>query len=133
MGAIINQLGTEITVALLTLFGVLFAAVCGLIGVLIGQWLNERRHRRDVAVKLIDVAVGILSTEVRKDDALRAWAVSLLARYANEVGMPLGDDAQRDLRDSRLPITYANTVGIALGTSVANAVAGLPEDFGKTK
>ena len=44
--AIINDLGTEITVALLGLFGVLFAAVFGLIGVLVGQWLNERRHRR---------------------------------------------------------------------------------------
>jgi hypothetical protein len=44
--AIINDLGTEITVALLCLFGVLFAAVFGLIGVLVGQWLNERRHRR---------------------------------------------------------------------------------------
>jgi hypothetical protein len=129
--AIINDLGTEITVALLGLFGVLFAAVFGLIGVLVGQWLNERRHRRDISVKLIDVALGILSGPVRKDDVLREWSVKLLAHYAKEVGMPLGEDAKRDLRDSRLPITYANTVGMAVGTKRADALAVFPDDFDK--
>jgi hypothetical protein len=118
---IINQLGTEITVSLIGLFGVLFAAVCGLIGVLIGQWLAERRHQRDVAVKLIEVAVSTLSGEARKDDVLRKWAVDLLARHDDVVGKLLSDAARRDLSNSRLPISYADATGKARSGSDAAA------------
>lgn len=121
MEKIINALGTEITVALIALFGVLFTAVVGLIGVLVGQWLEGRRHRRDVAVKMIDVALGILAGDVRKDDELRKWAVDLLAYYSKQVGKPLDDKAQDVLAKSRFPIMYAPTKGVVHGSSSMKA------------
>lgn len=62
----------------MTLTGLAF----GLFTAWLGYWYSERQHRREMAVrqteigvKMIEIALGVLSDEPDKNKPLREWAV----------------------------------------------------------
>ena len=65
----------------------MIAAGSGLVGVAIGSWLTWTGHR-EMDIKMIEVAVGILAAEPDKTKGLRNWAVDTLAHYSKDVELP---------------------------------------------
>jgi hypothetical protein len=84
----------------------LIPAIVGLIGVLIGSWItsyfNEQRHKREIGVKMIEIALGVLSQKPDENRPLRGWAANVLDKYAKEAGVP---PPPQDFQNYRLPIT----------------------------
>lgn len=87
-------------------------AILALIGALVGYWVNELRHRREIGVKLIEIALGILAGKPEENKPLRDWAVEVLAHYSREVKVPLSEEAKNALRTERLPV-FVDAVGRA--------------------
>ena len=75
----------------------------GALTAVIGYWFNELRHRREMGVKMIEIAVGILAGKPDDNKPLREWAVKVLAHYSTEV--PLSEPAKGTLLDKPLPVT----------------------------
>ena len=86
---------------------VAFTALIGLFAAALGYIFNEIRHQREIRVKMIEVAVGILAADPDKTKGLRSWAADTLAHYSKDV--QLTDEAKAALRDRPLP-TYADAV-----------------------
>jgi hypothetical protein len=91
---------------------VAFTALIGLFAAALGYIFNEIRHQREIRVKMIEVAVGILAAEPDKTKGLRNWAADTLAHYSKDVR--LTDEAKAALRDRPLP-TYADAVFSSAG------------------
>jgi hypothetical protein len=81
-----------------------------LIAAVVGYWFNELRHRREMGVKIVEIAVGILAGEPDKNKGLRNWAVDALAHYANKAKVPLTEEAKSALRDKPLPLPVTSTM-----------------------
>jgi hypothetical protein len=83
--------------------GVLFAqiavpVVVGFLGVVYANAVTER----DIGVRYVELAIGILSTEPKSDNiALRIWAADLLSHYS---AVALSDRARRELEGKRLDL-----------------------------
>jgi hypothetical protein len=57
----------------------MLTAISGLIGLFIGYYFNELRHRREIGVKMIEIALGVLSEKPDQNKpGLRKWAVKVL-------------------------------------------------------
>ena len=108
----------------MTTVGVLVATVSALVGYL----FSELRHRREIGVKIIEIAVGILAGEPDKNEGLRKWAVDALARYAEKAKVPLSEDAQNALREKALPVLVFGTgTGTARAGSSAQAKSAISD------
>jgi len=80
--------------------------IVALLSGVVGSVLTYLIHRREIGVKMIEVAIGILRGE--PDDntkALRDWAVDVLAHYAKH-HVPLSDKAKAELRSKPLVFVY---------------------------
>jgi hypothetical protein len=110
--------------AILGLIGILISAISGLIGSWIGSHFNEQRHRREIGVKMIEIALGVLSRKPDEKQQLRAWAIKVLDKYANEAGVPLSPEDKGALRDNPLPIT--TIFDAATGRDMSGPI-GMPE------
>jgi hypothetical protein len=86
---------------------VALTALIGFFAAALGYIFNEIRHQREIRVKMIEVAVGILAAEPDKTKGLRNWATDTLAHYSKDVR--LDEEAKAALRDQPLP-TYADAV-----------------------
>jgi hypothetical protein len=75
---------------------VIGAALISLVAAALGY------DRREMGVKMIEVAVGILAAEPDKTKGLRGWAVKVLDHYSEAV--PLGAEEKEALRDRPLPV-----------------------------
>jgi len=91
---------------------VAFTALIGLASAALGYIFNEIRHQREIRVKMIEIAVGILAADLDKTKGLRNWAVDTLAHYSRDV--PLTDDAKTALRSNPLPV-FADAVFSSAG------------------
>ena len=82
---------------------VLGALITGLVA-LIGSFLIYKSRHREIDVKMIEIALGILSEKPIPDtkEPLRDWAVKILMNYSKDV--PLDNDAQAALRSKPLPV-----------------------------
>lgn len=89
--------------AIIGLLGVVITAIVGLVAAWLGYLFNELRHRREMGVKMIEIALGILARKPDENKPLREWAVKALAHYSKEAEVPLDEQAQRALLDNPLP------------------------------
>jgi hypothetical protein len=63
-----------------------------------GQWWN---HRAEIDAKMLEIGISILRSQpAQETQALRSWAIDLINKHGD---VPLGADAQRELRRSPLP------------------------------
>jgi hypothetical protein len=95
---------------------VALTALIGLASAALGYIFNEIRHQREIRVKMIEIAVGILAADLDKTKGLRNWAVDTLAHYSRDV--PLTDDAKTALRSNPLPV-FADAVFASSGSGSA--------------
>jgi len=75
-----------------------------LLGAVIGYIFADIRHGREMAVKMIEIALGILSGKPDENRALRDWAVKILALHSPKQA-PLTEEAKRTLLDRPLPVS----------------------------
>ncbi len=99
-----------------------------LIAALAGYWFNELRHRREMGVKIIEIAVGILAEEPDKNKGLRRWAIGALEHYAEKANVPLNKEARDDLEGEALPVfTYfvepACTIRVGSSPQASSAIS----------
>src|SRR4051812_40566245 len=91
--------------------------IVALLSAFVGSAVTYLMHRREMGVKMSEVAIGILRAKPDENTrALRDWAVDVLAHYAKH-HVPL----KAELRSKPLPV-HADAVGIALGSNSAKAV-----------
>jgi hypothetical protein len=94
------------------------------VGAVIGFLFGEFRHRREMSVKMIEIALGILRDKPQPENkALREWAVKILALNSPKEA-PLSAEAQRAMLDNPLP--YSSV------TFDAATAARTLQDLGKT-
>jgi len=86
-----------IVAAIFTLIG----AALGSIAAALGSWLTYRSRHRELDVKMIELAVGLL-TQKPEDSTmpLRNWAVDLLDHYSE---VKLSPETKAALRQNALP------------------------------
>ena len=93
-------------------------ATLALVTAVLGYALAESRHKREIGAKMVDLAVQILGQPLRKEvQPLRDWAVSVLAKYAKELDVPLPAPAQAALNGEPF---YLDAVFTAKATSRAH-------------
>ena len=74
---------------------------------LIGYWLNGIRHKREMAVKMIEIALGILTAKPEPENkALREWAVNILVLNSPKEA-PLSAGAKQAMLSRPLPYSSA--------------------------
>jgi hypothetical protein len=92
------------TAAIIGLLGVVITAIFGTVTAWLGYLFSELRHRREMGVKMIEIALGILAEKPDESKPLRNWAVDVLDHYSKQAEVPLTEDAKTNLRDKPLPI-----------------------------
>jgi hypothetical protein len=97
--------------AIIGLLGVVITAIVGLVAAWLGYLFNELRHRREMGVKMIEIALGILAGKPDENKPLRDWAVDVLEHYSKEAEVPLGKQAKDALRDKALPVIFDAATG----------------------
>jgi hypothetical protein len=104
----------------------LISAIVGLIGLLIGYYFNEQRHKREIGVKMIEIAVSVLSQKPDENRPLRGWATNVLEKYAKEAGAP---SPPQDFQNYRLPITtiFDAATGRSTMMRMPDTMMGMPE------
>ena len=89
------------------------------VGGIAGYAIQEMRHKREMAAKMIELATLTLFQPVSKErEALRDWAVNVLARYAAELEAPLSAPAQAALKGEPF---YADGTFAAAASAVVRA------------
>ena len=91
----------------------IIASVSGLFGVLVGAWLDYSVREREIDVKMIEIAVGLLKENPKGPlQPARRWAVELIDHYSD---VKLHDEARAVLLNCPLDLTDRLS---ALGTTV---------------
>lgn len=77
------------------------AGVSAIVGALIGAWLDYAVREREMDIKMVEIAVGILRAEPSEGiRPAREWAVNIISYYSPEV--PLSAKARDALIQNRV-------------------------------
>lgn len=77
-------------------------AVAALLGGIVGSWLDFDVRDRQLDVRLVEIAVGILQAEPKDNiRPAREWAVDVIAKYSN---VPISPASRVALIDNSLKI-----------------------------
>jgi hypothetical protein len=72
-----------------------------LVGALGGSWIERMGHERELDIKMVEIAVGVLNAKPKADlKSVRDWALKVINHYS-EVKLP--DEARRELESQPLP------------------------------
>jgi hypothetical protein len=97
-------------------------ALIGLIGVIVGSLLTYFVSSRDLDIKMIDIAVGLLKEDPAniKLQPARNWAVDIISYYSADV--PLTEEARNALKNCSVYIDLRDKFG-AIGAAAMAALA----------
>ena len=79
--------------------------MAALLGGFAGSWIEHTSRERELNIKMIELAIGLLKEEPNGPlKPARDWAVGVISKYAKNEGDPLSEDALEALKSEKVDV-----------------------------